>query len=126
MRTSRIALRSVRVATPKSAAELYQFPALSSISAQDLPNNGFGENNYYIAKTKFGYWPVYKKVQNTKITTEIKRIKGDLDQFKADLLKQLPRLQANNVVVNKHAGYVNVKGDVVEEINEVFNNQIGA
>lgn len=126
MRPSRIVFRSVRVATPKPAAELYQIPPLSSISVQDLPNNGFGEKNYYIAKTKFGYWPVYKKVQNTKITTEIKRIKGDLDQFKSDLLKQLPHIQAKNVVVNKHAGYVNVKGDVVEEINEVFNSQIGA
>lgn len=124
MRASRIAFKSVRVSAVEPGIKLYQIPPLSSISVQDLPNNGFGEKNYHIAKTKFGYWPVYKKVQNTKITTEIKRIKGDLDQFKVDLLKQLPQIQAKNVVVNKHAGYVNVRGDVVDEVNEVLNAHI--
>ncbi|CAK7892886.1 54S ribosomal protein Img2p, mitochondrial [[Candida] anglica] len=104
----------------------YQFPALASIGrpAVELPNETFGKQNYYISKTKFGHWPVYLKIQNTKITTEIKKLQGDVHQFKADLLKAIPGLDEGHVTVNSHAGYVNVKGDLVQLIKQVFNEKI--
>lgn len=124
MKVSSTLLKAVRV--PKISPEVlpYQFPALSSISARDLPNNGFGVNNYYIGKSKFGHWPVYKKVQNTKTTTEIKRIQGDVNQFKRDLLACVPALEAKHVTVNLTAGYVNVKGDVVDQIKAVLEEKV--
>lgn len=101
----------------------YQLPSLASISAQDLAHNGFGHGNYFLTKTKFGHWPVYKKIQNTKITTEIKRIQGDINKFKADLV-QAARINPQLVTVNKTAGYVNIKGDVVENVKRVFDQYI--
>lgn len=124
MKVSSTLLKAVRMPRPGPEIVPYSLPLLSSISARDLPNNGFGVNNYFIQKTKFGHWPVYKKVQNTKITTEIKRIQGDLHQFKADLLATVPSLEAKNVTVNLSAGYVNVRGDVVDEIKSALEEKV--
>ncbi|EAZ63693.1 60S ribosomal protein [Scheffersomyces stipitis CBS 6054] len=117
MRPSLVSLKSVRVPVPPAVVKPYEVPALSSINHQDLPNNGFGNNNYSINATKYKHWPVYLKVQNTKYTTEIKRIQGDLFQFKKDLLSLNPSL---DITINKNAGYVNIKGNVVEEIKSYF------
>lgn len=120
-------LRSFKPSLPVSHAAstdaVFQIPALSSISVNDLPNNGFGEGNYYLTKTKFGHWPVYKKVQNTKITTEIKRVQGDIFQFKQDLIK-LANINPQLITVNKTAGYVNIKGDVVDHMKNVFDEKL--
>lgn len=124
MKPSRITLKSIRPPLPTNLVKPYQFPPLSTIKAEELPNNGFGVNNYSISKTKYGHWPVYKKVQNTKVTTEIKRIEGDIDQFKMDLLNAYPGLKAENVTVNKTAGYVNVKGDLVDGVKQIFTENI--
>lgn len=117
MKPSLVILKSVRVSLAKPEVPLYQIPALLLVLASDLPNNGFGNGNYNIQKTKFQHWPVYVKIQNTKIQTEIKRIKGDVIQFKKDLLKLNPNL---DIAVNNHVGYVNIKGDRVEEIKTYF------
>ncbi|KAK6463638.1 mitochondrial large subunit ribosomal protein-domain-containing protein [Scheffersomyces coipomensis] len=121
MRPSLISLKAVRIPTPKPAVVNYEIPALSSINYTDLPNNGFGIKNYSIEKTKFKHWPVYLKVQNTKLTTEVKRIKGDLAQFKTDLLSINPDLK---ITVNQTYGYANIKGNVVDEIKQYFDNGI--
>ncbi|KAK6199396.1 60S ribosomal protein [Scheffersomyces amazonensis] len=123
MRPSLISLKGIRVPITKEyqIVTSYEIPSLSSISYTDLPNNGFGNKNYSIKKTKFNHWPVYIKIQNTKITTEIKRIKGDINQFKQDLLRFNPNLK---ITINKTAGYANVKGDVVDEIKAYFNEKI--
>ncbi|KAI5959335.1 IMG2 [Candida theae] len=112
---------ALRVKLPKPELPRYVFQDLSSVSYRDLPNNGFGINNYYITKTKFHHWPVYKKIQNTKITTEIKRIQGDLHKLKQDLLDAYPHFEIN---MNQSAGILNIKGDVTKEVNELFDRQI--
>lgn len=95
----------------------YEIPSLSSVTHTDLPNNGFGVKNYYIAKSKQDYWPVYLKIQNTKVTTEIKRIQGDVMQFKEDLLA----FNKNFIIkANPTVGYINIKGDVVEKVKAYF------
>lgn len=116
--------KEFRISLPKVEVKKYEFQPLSSIKVSDLPNNNFGIKNYAIKKTAYGHWPVYKKIQNTKITTEIKRLDGDLGQFKKDLLEALPDLQPQNVVINKSAGYVNIKGDVVEKVKDVFSKSL--
>lgn len=108
------ALRSVRLA---ANVKPYEIPALLSVLFSELPNNGFGQNNYYVKKSKLNNWPVYLKKQNTKTTTEIKRIQGDVLAFKNDLLALNPQLK---VSANQHAGYVNIKGDVVKKIISYF------
>lgn len=114
-------LLALRVKVPKPELTRYTFQDLSSVSHRDLPNNGFGVKNYYISKTKFHHWPVYKKVQNTKITTEIKRIQGDLHQLKQDLLEAYPQF---DITMNQGAGIVNIKGDVTREVTELFEKEI--
>lgn len=121
MRPTPIALKAVRIAAIPKEVPLYVVPELSSISYKDLPNNGFGEKTYAISKSKFKQWPVYLKIQNTKITTEVKRIKGDLNQFKLDLLKINPNFQ---ITVNQRIGYVNIKGDVVEQLKQKFDENL--
>lgn len=106
-------LSKIHIKTPKPELQLFQFPKLSEISYKELPNNGFGINNYYIPKTKFNHWPVYIKIQNTKITTEIKRVEGDLLKLRQDLLNFNPNYK---LTINSTAGIINIKGDVVEEI----------
>lgn len=101
----------------------FQLPDISIISPKELPNYESDNRAYYLSKTKFGHWPVYKKVQNTKITTEIKRISGNIIQFKQDLIK-LAKLPPKNVTMNQTAQYVNVKGDVVDKIKQLFDKHI--
>ncbi|ODV69825.1 hypothetical protein HYPBUDRAFT_159649 [Hyphopichia burtonii NRRL Y-1933] len=115
-----IALGYLRVSIPKKPLTPYAFPSLSSISISDLPNNGFGKNNYNIKKTKYGHWPVYRVVQNTRVLTEIKRVEGDVEEFKNDLLAKLPHIQDKYVTVNKKAGQLKIKGDFIDSIKEVF------
>lgn len=121
MRPTLAVLKSVRVSLAKPEVPLYQIPALLLVLASDLPNNGFGTGNYHIQKTKFQHWPVYLKIQNTKIQTEVKRIKGDVIQFKKDLLKLNPDLE---IAVNPQVGYVNIKGDRVQEIKTYFDKHL--
>lgn len=118
------AIKTVYLDTIPHVVKPFEFPALGSIKVSDLPNNGFGNKNYYIPKTKFGHWPVYLRIQNTKITTEIKRLKGDLTQFKADLLESVPGLDARHISVNEQTGNVNVKGDLVDILKEVFTQKV--
>lgn len=115
--------KQMKPPVPSGSTSLFKIPPLSSISTKDLPNNGFGHGNYYFTKTKFGHWPVYKKIQNTKITTEIKRIQGDINQFRKDLI-DLANINPQLISVNKTAGFVNVKGDRVEDIKRVFDEKM--
>lgn len=110
---------AIKAKLPSQAAPYFEIPSLASITSKDLVNDSFGKGNYYFTKSKFGHWPVYKKVQNTKISTEIKRIQGDVLQFKQDLIKAA-NLNQRDVTANQTAGYVNVKGDKVESIKAVF------
>lgn len=120
MKPTSALLKAVRVKSPVSGVTRYDFPALSSISSDELVNSNFGKGTYFVHKTQFGHWPVYKKVQNTKITTEIKRIQGDVHQFKADLLSAMSGFPAKNITVNSVAGYVNVKGDRVQQVMQIL------
>ncbi|KAI5959411.1 IMG2 [Candida pseudojiufengensis] len=99
----------------------YKLQEITSISHVDLPNNGFGIKNYYIPKTKFNHLPIYKKVQNTKVTTEIKRIQGDIHQLKQDILNEFPSLK---ITMNQSAGIINVKGDLTKELTKFFTKEI--
>lgn len=112
---------STRVKLPRATTQAFKLPELSSISHTQLPNNGFGKGTYAINRSKFGNWPVYLKIQNTKTVTEIKRIQGDIHQFARDLLSIKPDLK---LTVNPQIGYINVKGDKVEEIKHIFETQI--
>ncbi|KAI3405507.1 IMG2 [Candida oxycetoniae] len=114
------AVLKAAINTPKPEVVRYTFQDISSISHKDLPNNGFGKKNYYIPQTKFHHWPVYKKVQNTKITTEIKRIQGDLHKLRDDLLKFQPGLR---ITMNQTAGILNIKGDVVRDITSFLESE---
>lgn len=118
------AIKKLYLDTVPHQVKPFAFPALNTIQVSELPNNGFGEKNYYIPKTKFGHWPVYLKVQNTKITTEIKRLQGDLNQFKLDILSAVPGLDQSHITVNQHAGYVNIRGDLVNLIKNIFNEKV--
>lgn len=109
------------IKAPKPELVRYSIPDIKSILVKDLPGRGFGSGNYFIPKTKFNHWPVYKKVQNTKIQTEIKRIQGDLQQLKRDLLKFDPELV---ITMNQTAGIMNVKGDVVKQLMALFEEQL--
>ncbi|RLV91417.1 54S ribosomal protein IMG2 mitochondrial [Spathaspora sp. JA1] len=112
-------LRASYFPFPKAPAPKYIIPSLDSISYTSLINNGFGEGNYYISKTKFNHWPVYKKITNqTKIITEVRKVEGDVQLLRSDLLRLNPDLK---ISVNKTAGYLNIKGDVVDEIKYYFN-----
>ncbi|KAI5955352.1 IMG2 [Candida jiufengensis] len=114
-------LLALRVKVPQPELTKYTFQDITSISSKDLPNNGFGLKNYYIPKTKFNHFPIYKKIQNTKITTEIKRIQGDIHQLKQDLCEKFPNLK---ITMNQSAGIINIKGDLTRELTKLFNKEI--
>lgn len=125
MRSTSRLLKSARIPKIAPIEQIYQPPALKSISAAELPNNAFETNNlYYIKKTAFGHWPVYKKIQNTRITTEIKRVEGDVRLFAHDLLRIMGNIKASNMKVNTITGEVNIKGDHVEEIKDVLQKHV--
>ncbi|EMG45837.1 IMG2 54S ribosomal protein IMG2 [Candida maltosa Xu316] len=112
---------ALRIRAPKAPLAVYEFPKLESISVQNLPNNGFGAKNYHIPKTNFNHWPVYLKTRSNRITTEIKRVQGDVLQLRDDLKKFFPE---SRVTVNTTAGIVNIKGNVVVEVKNIFNHHM--
>lgn len=124
MRPSVTLLKLVRIPWAPVVETLYKAPPLESISFAELPNNAFEtENLYYIKKTAFGHWPVYKKIQNTRVSTEIKRVEGDVTRF-ADDLKELINQQNLSVMVSKKTGSVNIKGDHVHLITQLLDAHI--
>ncbi|SGZ55702.1 CIC11C00000004305 [Sungouiella intermedia] len=119
MKSTARLLKSARI--PKIAPA----PSLASISPSELPNNAFENNNLYnIRKTAYGHWPVYKKIQNTRISTEIKRVEGDVSRFAQELLSLIGNVKLNNLKVNTITGEVNIKGDHVEKIKEVLEKHV--
>ena len=78
MKPTSIVFKAVRVKTPVKAPAPYEFPALSSISSDELVNSNFGKNSYWI------------------------------------------HIQPQHIVVNRTAGYANIKGDVVQEVMKVL------
>lgn len=116
-------LKGLAISMPKAEMPIYTPPALSSVSANQLLNNTFESQQLYaINKTKFGHWPVYKKVQNTKISTEIKRVDGNVQLFASQLTKLLNKgnILPRNVKVNTNTGEVNIKGDYVADVKALF------
>lgn len=127
MKSTARLLKAVRIPTPVVPKEIYQAPSLSSISASELPNNAFENNQlYHIKRTTYGHWPVYKKVQNTKISTEIKRVEGDVSRFAKELVALISEgsLKPDHIKVNTITGQVNIKGDFVEEIRTVLDEHV--
>lgn len=123
MKSSLRLLKAVRIPTPAVVTPPYAPPSLASVAASELPNNTFEQNNLYsIKKTAYGHWPVYKKVQNTRISTEIKRVQGDVRVFAAELLDLLQNnsIPKDHVKVNTKTGEVNIKGDFTDEIKQLF------
>lgn len=102
----------------------YTAPALSKINVSDLPNSVFEKSDlYHIKKTSNGYWPVYKRIQNTKVTTEIKRVDGNVRLFAKELVDQLGMIDTkkNEIKVNSITGQVSIKGDFSDEISSFLN-----
>lgn len=99
----------------------YVFEDLKKIFYKDLPNNGFGIKNYEIIKSKFNKWPVYSRIQRQQVSTEIKRIKGDVEQFKKDLLKINSEFVIDNKCTN---GNINIKGDHVNMLKKYFDENV--
>ncbi|RCK66863.1 54S ribosomal protein IMG2, mitochondrial [Candida viswanathii] len=124
MRPTTSILAKFAVKAPKVPVPLYTFAPLSQVSAAELPNNGFGKGSYHIPKTKFKHWPVYLKVSNTRRTTEIRKIQGDIVQFKNDLLKVLEDGDKLKTSLNTTAGIVNIKGDYVKEVKALFDQHL--
>lgn len=116
-------LKGLAISMPKAEMPIYTPPSMSSVSANQLLNNTFESQKLYaINKTKFGHWPVYKKIQNTKISTEIKRIDGNVQLFASQLSKLLNNgnILPRNIKVNTTTGEVNIKGDYVADIKSLF------
>lgn len=125
MKSTARLLKSVRIPKIAPVEQIYQPPALASISPAELPNNAFESNNlYYIKKTAYGHWPVYKKIQNTRISTEIKRVEGDVRRFANELVSLMGNVKPANLKVNAITGEVNIKGDHVEEIKELLEKHV--
>lgn len=120
-------LFGLRFKMPVEPVPVYAAPALSSISAAELPNNKFDhEKLYFIKKTAFGHWPVYKKIQNTRISTEIKRVEGNVALFAEELVKHLNNgnILDRNIKVNTVTGEVNIKGDYVAQVKSILESEI--
>lgn len=127
MRAAPRLLKGLRIPVPKVETPVYTPPALSSVTAADLPNNEFVSNNqYFIKKTAFGHWPVYKKIQNTRISTEVKRVEGNVKLFAEELLKHVNNgnILKRNVKVNTVTGEVNIKGDYTEQVKTILDKHI--
>lgn len=85
-------------------------PSLASVAAEMLPNNAFERGRCYaVQRTRFGHWPVYRKVQNIRVSTEVKRVAGNVERF----AEEIKEVVAGKIRVNKATGEVNVGGDHV-------------
>ncbi|QWU89208.1 hypothetical protein CA3LBN_003531 [Candidozyma haemuli] len=98
---------------------IYAAPLLSSLSVEDLPNSTYDKARLYsIRKTSNGYWPVYKRLQNTKVSTEVKRVDGNVHLFAKELVQHLDTTNPiqEKLKINSVTGLVSIKGDHTEKI----------
>lgn len=121
MRGSHIRLATVKPLFVGAPAPLYKIPNLSSIIHEELPGNGFGSHNYAISMSSYKHWPVYLNIQNTKISTDIRKITGDANRLKLDLLELNPTWK---VTVNAANNSVRLKGDHVATIKLLLNKHL--
>lgn len=90
---------------------------------QSLPNNDFEKRNqYHVKRSKTGAWPVYKKIQNTRISTEVKRVQGNVELLAQHITTNIPGYNSkkNILKINKATGEINIKGDFVPQIKSIL------
>ncbi|ODQ77568.1 hypothetical protein BABINDRAFT_163305 [Babjeviella inositovora NRRL Y-12698] len=98
------------------------FPALENVKPTELAGaTNFGKRSYFVGKTNKKNWPVYVKYQHETAYTWIRRIKGDTAQFKADLLKNLPKNMAQHVKLQTTSNKIVIKGTHKTTLNKLFN-----
>ncbi|RKP28356.1 hypothetical protein METBISCDRAFT_26866 [Metschnikowia bicuspidata] len=127
MKNSARLLKGLRIAVHRPEIALYEPLTLDAVTPAQLPNNAFDQQKLYaIRRSKFGHWPVYKKVQNTKITTEIKRVDGNVRLFASELQALMGGSRtAKDIRVNGLTGEVNIKGDHVAKIKGLLDTHLG-
>lgn len=105
----------------------YLNPSLAEIKVDELPNSPFEKDGLYlIKKSSNGYWPVYKKVQNTRTSTEIKRVEGNTALFAKELLHHLAHVapKKEDIRISAVTGQINIKGDYSEEIKTFLDQKL--
>jgi large subunit ribosomal protein L49 len=74
---------------------------------------------YFVHRTVSRALPVYTDYRNgrTRRLTIIRKVDGDAQQLRADLIKEL-EIPQEHVTVNKLNGHVTVKGIVARDVTE--------
>ncbi|KAH3676425.1 hypothetical protein WICMUC_002056 [Wickerhamomyces mucosus] len=113
-------------ASAKASINKKLFPKLNDITAEDLGNSSklektFGFGTYHLERSSFRNLPIYIEYKaNNVVYTEIRKIKGDIIQFRNDLQQILPDVPKNNFKVVMESKKILIKGTHKEKLNEIL------
>ncbi|CDF91351.1 ZYBA0S11-00848g1_1 [Zygosaccharomyces bailii CLIB 213] len=102
--------------------EFSVFPRIQDIQINELVgNNSFGEGKYFVQRSTTGNLPVYLDVKNGgSITTEVRKVEGDVVKLRDDLQEQLPHIPKKSWKCILQSNKIVIKGDVVKDLKRVL------
>ncbi|EDO14664.1 hypothetical protein Kpol_325p3 [Vanderwaltozyma polyspora DSM 70294] len=99
------------------------FPTTKDISINDLVSNSNKNFRHYSVKRSInGNLPVYSEKINggSKIITEIRKINGNINQFKLELQEQLPNIPKDKWVIKQQSNKLIIYADVVDIVKNIL------
>ncbi|TID26133.1 hypothetical protein CANINC_002828 [Pichia inconspicua] len=104
-----------------SAARLAKvLPPLSSITADQL-TTAPTLLSYYLPRTSNGNLPVYRTIRSQAMYTDIKRVQGNIVQFRNELQQLLPHIPKQNFICHTVSGTLKIKGDHLLDVKKALN-----
>lgn len=103
-----------------SAARLAKaLPSLSSITVENL-TVAPAKLSYHLPRTSQGNLPVYRTLRSQAMYTDVKRVQGNVVQFRNELQEQLPHIPKQNFVCHTVSGTLKIKGDHLLEVKKAL------
>jgi large subunit ribosomal protein L49 len=107
------------ISTSAAARLAKVLPSLDSISISQLTTKP-QLKSYFVPRTSQGNLPVYKTYRSQAVYTDIKRIQGNVVQFRNDLQELLPQIKKENFNCHVINGSLRIKGDHSQIIKEIL------
>lgn len=105
-----------------SAARLAKaLPSLSSITAEQL-TTAPSKLSFNIPRTSQGNLPVYRTIRSQATYTDIKRVQGNIVQFRNELQEQLPHIPKSDFTCHTISGTLKIKGDHLYDVKKALEN----
>lgn len=109
-----------------SRATLAQTLFPQAVAPELLVGAAANPKAYFVPKTLRKNWPVYTLYRRNTVFTEVRKVLGNVAQFKRDLLRALPQVaDAKTVRIVAPLNRIEVRGNFAKEIRQLLDQELG-